>query len=191
MTTAAEIRPGMALRIEGSVYRVLDSETHQGGGKMGGVVHARLENIDTGGQTDQRFRPDERVDRLDLDKRTLTYLYYEEDSIIFMDAETYEQIPVPAPLLGPLGEFLHEEMQLHVEFFEERPVRVHLPEYVEVTVESAAPPMKQGEKSTWKAATLANGIEIQVPLFIGPGDVVRIQVATRRYHDRVRSASHH
>lgn len=186
MITAAEMRAGMALRMEGHVYRVLSAEVHQGGGKMGGVVHARLEDIDTGGKTDRRFRPDERVEELELRRRSLTFLYRDGDTLNFMDSESYEQIPVAAALLGELAAFVQENATLPVEFFEERPVRVVLPDLIEVKVKTTAPPMKQGEQSTWKEATLENGLEIQVPLFIAPGDTIRLEVAHRRYVERVR-----
>lgn len=191
MTTAAEIRAGMALRLDGTVYRVLGCEAHKGGGKMGGVVHARLQSIDSGGQTERRFRPEERVEAVDLQRRTLGYLYRDADCLIFMDPDSFDQIPVPAALLGPLADFLEENARLPVEFFEERPVRVVPPEFVDVRVASTAAPTRQGEKSTWKAATLENGIEVQVPLFIAPGDLIRVQVATRRYAERVKGSGRH
>lgn len=96
------------------------------------------------------------------------------------------RIPVPALLLGPLTVFLKEDMALPVEFFEERPVRIVLPGFADLKVTTTAAPMKGGEQSTWKPATLENGLQVQVPLFVASGDTIRIEVANRRYTERLR-----
>jgi elongation factor P len=176
----------MALRLEGAPFRVIGVEAHQGGGKMGGVVHARLENIETGNQTERRFRIDERLETLELRRRTLTYLYRDGDALVLMDPESFEQTQAPASLLGPLSVFLKENAAVPVEFFDERPVRIVLPDFADLKVVSTAAPIKGGEQGTWKPATLENGLEVQVPLFIAPGDTIRLEIATRRYAERLR-----
>ena len=99
MLASAELRPGMTIRIEGDLYRVVAANYHAGGGKMGGVTHAKLRNLKTGSFRESRFRPDETIDQVDLDKQTMQYLYTDGDLSHFMHPETFEQIAITGELL--------------------------------------------------------------------------------------------
>ncbi len=184
MAVASDIRPGQVIHSNGRTYRVLEADTHLGGGRMGALVKLRLEDIDTGGVTEKRLRPEEKVEVLELEKRNLSYLYSDGETLYFMDPSTYEQHAVPGRLLGKYVDFLKDGENLTVEFLGESPVRVITPKMVELKVAQTGPPQHAHETSVWKEAILENGMKIQVPLFIATGDTIIIDVDSGKYHDR-------
>lgn len=187
MVIASELRPGMVIHSEGQVYKVLDVEAKAGAAKMGGVVKAKLSNLHSGRTLEQHFRPQERLEDLALERHNMEFLYYGEDSVTFMNPATFEQVEIASGMIGSAEKFLRPEMELPVEFFEGKPVSVVLPQVVEARVETTAEPIHAQQDSAWKEATLENGVQIRVPLFIGPGETVRVEVKTGRYVDRVRT----
>lgn len=186
MITASELRAGMVIRLEGQTWRVVEAAAHAGTAKLGGSVHARLLRLGTGSETDRRFRLEEKLEDLDLLKRQLEYSYQTGEEFCFMDPESFEQLPLPRYLIGDGHRFLKEGMRLPVEFLDERPVRVVFPDTVDLRVVTTAQPMHASQTSTMKAARLENGMEVLVPLFIKEGEVVRINVASGKYVERVR-----
>jgi len=187
MVIASELRPGMVIRFEGQVYKVLDVESKAGAAKMGGVVKASLSNLHSGRMLDQHFRPQERLEDLELERHNMEFLYSSDDGVTFMNPVTFEQIEIAREMIGSAEPFLKPEMELPVEFFEGKPVSVVLPQIVEMKIETTAPPIHAQQDSAFKEATLDNGMEIKVPLFIAPGETVRVEVKTGRYVDRVRT----
>ena len=187
MVIASELRPGMVIRFEGQVYKVLDVESKAGAAKMGGVVKASLSNLHSGRMLDQHFRPQERLEDLELERHNMEFLYSGDDGVTFMNPVTFEQIEIAREMIGSAEPFLKPEMELPVEFFEGKPVSVVLPQIVEMKIETTAPPIHAQQDSAFKEATLDNGMEIKVPLFIAPGETVRVEVKTGRYVDRVRT----
>ena len=187
MVIASELRPGMVIRFEGQVYKVLDVESKAGAAKMGGVVKASLSNLHSGRMLDQHFRPQERLEDLELERHNMEFLYSSDDGVTFMNPVTFEQIEIACEMIGSAEPFLKPEMELPVEFFEGKPVSVVLPQIVEMKIETTAPPIHAQQDSAFKEATLDNGMEIKVPLFIAPGETVRVEVKTGRYVDRVRT----
>lgn len=187
MIPSADLRRGMAVRLRGEPYRVVSAEFHGGQGKMGGVTHARLESLRTGTHREWRFRAEEAVDTLELDKQAMQFLYADGGALVFMNPETFEQTSVPAARLGPAVRFVDEGMVLSVELLDGEPVGVSFPEIVEATVVDTTPPVHaQGFDNVWKEATLENGVAIQVPPFIAPGERVRVDVAAARYVERAK-----
>jgi elongation factor P len=178
----------MAIRYENRPYRVLVADYHPGQGKMGGVLHARLRNLETGTLWEHSFRAELKLEDLPVEKRPLTFLYADTGSCHFMDPESYEQIPVPAAVIGDTAKFLQPEMTLSVEFVDGRAVGVLFPDVIEARVGDAAPPMHNQQDSTWKPARLENGVEIMVPQFIKTGDMIRLDVQNLKYMDRARGA---
>ena len=187
MVTASQLREGMAVRIEGQIYKVLEAEFKAGAGQAGGVVKTKLRNVHTGRTWEPHLRPDERVEDLELQRRTMEFLFSDAENCTFMDPENFEQVEIPRAVAGPALKFLQEGMQLPVEFFENRPINLDFPATVEARVADTAPPVHSQQDNTWKEATLDNGVVIQVPLFIGPGETVRVEVRTGRYLERVRA----
>ena len=187
MVIASELRPGMVIRSEGQVYKVLDVESKAGAAKMGGVVKATLSNLHSARMLEQHFRPQERLEDLELERHNMEFLYSGEDGVTLMNPVTFEQVEIASEMIGAAEKFLTPEMTLPVEFFEGKPVSVVLPQIVEAKVETTAPPIHAQQDSAFKEATLENGLEIKVPLFIGPGETVRVDVRTGKYVDRVRA----
>jgi elongation factor P len=191
MVIASELKPGMVIRSEGQVYKVLDVESKAGAAKMGGVVKATLSNLHTSRLLEKHFRPQERLQELELQRYNMEFLYSGEGSSTFMNPVTFEQVEIASEMIGPTKEFLQSGMELPVDFFEGKPVNVILPQIVEARIETTAPPIHAQQDSAWKEATLENGLQIRVPLFIAPGETVRVEVKTGRYVDRVRAERKH
>lgn len=187
MTTASQLRGGMAIRFEGEIYRVLHADYHPGQGKMGGVSHARLRNLNTGTVWEHSFRAEMKLEELAVGRQTLEFLYTGPDGCHFMQPDTYEQLELPLAMIGDQVRFLGEGMRLPVEFVEGRPVSVVFPETVDVTIADTPPPLHSRPDDNWKPARLENGVEVMVPPFVKTGDAIRLQLAGMRYMDRVKA----
>ncbi len=187
MVVASQLRPGMVLKLGEDLLKVVESTFHVGQGKMPGSVHAKLRNVRKGAFKELRFRPEERLDDTPLEKQDMQFLYSDSDSATFMNPETFEQFSVPFEAIGAAEKFLKPEMKVPVEFYGGEPVSIVFPDIVEVKVETTAQPVHQQQDNTYKDATLENGLEVLLPQFIKPGEIVRIEVATGKYVDRVRT----
>lgn len=185
MVSASELRPGMALRIEAQIYRVLGVEARAGSAKMSGNVRVRLSNLRSGRLWDQHFRLLERLDNVELEKRRLEYLYCDGTHCIFQRLDDFDQVSFPAEPLGLATQLLRSGVELQGEFFEDELVNVDLPETQEARVASTASPARSQPDSGRKEATLENGMKIQIPLFVGQGEMVSVDVKTGRYVERV------
>jgi elongation factor P len=184
MVSASELHEGMVVRIEGQIYKVLEVESRAGAAKMGGVVKTKLINVKSRRLWETHFRPQERLEELELERRTLEFLYAEGDACTFMRPDTFEQIEIPGTVLGLAARFLRPGQELPVEFFAGEPLSVVLPDIAEAQVITTAPPSRSQQDSAWKEATLDNGLTIRVPLFIAPGEAVRVDVRSGRYVER-------
>jgi elongation factor P len=189
MVAASQLRAGMAIRYDGHNYKVVHAEYHLGQGKMGGATHVRLRNLETGTLWEHSFRSDLRLEDLQAEKQSLDFLYLDAEHCHFMNPETYEQIAVPLAVVGDQAQFLQPEMRLPVEFVENEPISVLFPEILEVRIADTAPAMHQQVDSTFKPALLENGVEVMVPQFIKPGDMIRLDVQNLKYIDRAKVAS--
>ena len=187
MLLASQLRAGTAIRLETGIFKVLAADYHPGQGKMGGVTHTRLRNLDTGTQWETSLRADLKLEEIPLERKSMDFLYTDESLCYFMDPETSEQAEVPLSLIGDAARFLTLDMKVNVEFLEERPVSVQTPDFLEVRIEDTAPPAHAQNDTTWKPAKLENGVEVRVPQFIKIGDVIRLELATLKYMDRVKS----
>ena len=186
MVFASQLRIGMAIRHQEHAYKIVAAEYHPGQGKMGGVTHARLQNLDTGTCWEHSFRSDLRFEEILLEKQTLEYSYTDGDQCYFMDGETFEQHQVARAMVGPRADLLESGMRVLVEFVEGKIVSVVFPEVLEVRIAETAPAAHHQQDSTFKAAKLANGIEVMVPQFIKAGDVIRLDVNELKYLERAR-----
>ncbi len=186
MIIASDLRAGMALHLEGQLFRVLSSEFKAGGGQAGGAVKTLLQNVLTGREWERRFHPDEKLDDRPVQRRSMEFLYVNGENCVFMDPNTFDQVELPRTTIGPMEPFLQPGVTLPVEFCDEHPIAVTLPAVVEATVAETAPPQHSGQDSTWKQAVLDNGVKLLVPLFVAPGELIRIDTHTGRYLERVR-----
>jgi elongation factor P len=187
MINASELRPGMVIRIDREIYKVLEAESRAGTAKLGGVVKAKLRNIDGGRMWEPHLRPDEHMEDLEVQRQMMDFLFSDGERFTFMNPESFEQIEIPQDVLGAGEQFLQPGIRLPVEVFEGRPISVVFPDVVELRVATTAPPAHSQQDSTWKEATLDNGLQIRVPLFIAPGELVRVEVKSGRYIERVRA----
>jgi elongation factor P len=187
MILASQLRHGAVLKMPDGLFRVIESTYHIGQGKMPGSVHAKVQHVQKGTFKEIRWRPEERLDEAALEKKLMTFLYSDADAATFMDPVSYDQVSIPLEAIGPAQKFLRAEMEIAVEFFEGQPISVVFPPATEVKVATTAQPVHQQQDNTYKFATLENGMEVMVPQFIRPGEIVRIEVATGKYLDRVRT----
>jgi elongation factor P len=186
MVTASQLRAGMAIRFEGNPYKVVACEYHPGQGKMGGAAHARLKNLSTGTFWEHSFRAEMKLEELPVEKQSMAFLYEDDGQCWFMDPDTFDQVSVPAAVIGDQARFLRPDMPLPVEFVEGRPVSVLFPGYIEVEIAETAPPIHQQADNTLKTARLENGVHIMVPHFIKSGDRIRLDLNTLKYVDRAK-----
>jgi len=186
MVIASELKERMFIRVEGQIYEVLSAESKAGAAKLSGVVKTKLRNVSSGRMWEPHFRPDERLENLEPQQQTLAFLFSDADACTFMNPENFEQIEVPRAILGTAEQFLQPGMQLPLQFFEGLPISAVFPDVMDARVATTAPPAHSQQDSTWKEATLDNGLHIRVPLFIAPGELVRVEVKTGRYVERAR-----
>jgi elongation factor P len=184
MLVASELKAGMVIRMEGQIYRVLEVESRSGAAKLGGVVRAKLSNVRSGRMWEPHLRPQERVEELQVERKLMEFLFRQGSTCVFMDPNTYEQIEITGELLGPAEQFLESGMQVPVEFFEGVPISAVLPDIMEARVADTAPATRSQQDSDWKQARLDNGLVIRVPLFIAPGESVRVDLRTSQYVER-------
>jgi elongation factor P len=184
MVIASELREGMVIRIDGQVYRVLEVESKAAAAKLGGLVKAQLSNVTTGRIWEARFRPQERLEELQVERQIMEFLFREGDSCTFMNPHTFEQVEVAAEILGLAAKFLQSGASVPLDFFEGMPIRAVLPDIMEARVAHTAPPSHSQQDSAWKEATLENGLAIRIPLFIAPGESVRVDLRSGRYIER-------
>jgi elongation factor P len=178
----------MTLRVDGALCRVLSADYHGGQGKMGGVMHAKLRDLQTGKERDRRFRAEEAVEEVQPDRQSLHFLYSEGAVCTFMNPRTYEQVAIDSGSLGKAAAWLTEETVVPVEFVDGEPLGVVFPEIAEGRVsETAAPYHTPGTDNVWKEATLDNGVKVMVPPFIDVGEWIRVDVESGRYVERAKA----
>jgi elongation factor P len=186
MYSTADFKKGLKIEIDGAPYTIVEF-LHVKPGKGGAFVRTKIKNLMTGKVLDQTFRSGEKLKRPDLVEREMQFLYREGDSFYMMDNETYEQLALTSEQLGDSVLYLIENLNLKVLFFNQQPVAVEIPNFVELTVAQAEPGVKGDTASGGtKPATLESGAVIQVPLFINEGDQVKVDTRTGTYIERVK-----
>ena len=181
---ATQLRKGMIVKIENKLFRIFDRQ-HVTPGNLRGFVRVKMRNIQNGSMAEEKFRSEDIVERVSLEQKEMQYLYNDNDGYHFMDTATYDQVQLQADLIGDLVGFLKPEMSVEVEFFGENPIGVELPQTVDLKVVSTMPAIKGATATNQtKPATLETGVVIQVPPFIGEGDVIRVNTETGEYQTR-------
>lgn len=172
-----EIRPGILIEHQGGLWMVVKNQAVKPG-KGGAYNQVEMKNVVTGNKLNERFRADETVEQVHLEKKDFQYLYGNGRTLTFMDAETYDQIELDADFVGEQAQFLQDGMKVVMQLHDGKPIGIALP--VQVTLEVAeCDPVMRGQTAapSYKSATLENGMRIQVPLFVEAG--TRIVVATQ------------
>jgi elongation factor P len=176
-----DLKNGMALNLPDGLMTVIEFQ-HVKPGKGGAFVRTKLKNFRTGAVLERTFRADEKVPLAMIDKREMQYLYREGESYVFMDTEDYEQLHVEAPNLGSAVRYLKEGDTAVLPVYAGEVVGVELPAAVTLVVADTEPGL-QGDRVSGarKAATLETGLVVQVPLFVGPGEAVKVDTRTGEY----------
>jgi elongation factor P len=186
MYSTGDFKKGLKIEIDGTPFIIVDF-LHVKPGKGGAFVRTKLKNLMTGKVLDQTFRSGEKVKRPDLVEREMQYLYRDGDDFYLMDNQNYEQIALTAEQLGDAVLFLTENMNVNVLFFNQQPVAVDIPNFVELEVTQTEPGVKGDTASGGsKPATLQSGAVIQVPLFINEGERVKVDTRTGTYIERAK-----
>jgi elongation factor P len=181
---ATRLKKGMLVKIENDLFRVLELQ-HVTPGNLRGFVRVKFRNIRSGTLSDQKLRSEDSLERATLDETEMQYLYQDGDSYYFMDTTSYEQIHISSEALGESVSYLKPEMTIKVEFYGTEPVGIELPQTVDLKVTDTVPGIKGATASNQiKPATLETGLVVQVPPFINPGDVVRVNTETGEYLSR-------
>jgi elongation factor P len=185
VATTNDLKNGLVLSLDNGLWTVVQFQ-HVKPGKGGAFVRTTLKNVMTGKVVDRTFNAGVKVDTATVDKRAMTYLYREGEDFVFMDADTYDQIPVPAATIGTGADYLLENAEAVVAIHEGVPLYVELPTSVELVISQTDPGL-QGDRSTGgtKPATLETGATIQVPLFVTTGEKVKVDTRDGRYLGRI------
>ncbi|MDQ4040471.1 MAG: elongation factor P [Actinomycetota bacterium] len=185
MISTNQFRNGSAIRVDGKRFTILYFQ-HVKPGKGGAFVRTRLRNLDTGAIVERTFRAGEKLESVRTESRPMTYLYRDGDILYFMDVETYEQIAIPAEVIGEAGGYIVPNGTVSVLSADGEVVSVEPPAHVDLEVAETDPGLK-GDTATGgsKPATLETGVVVQVPLFVGVGDRVRVDTRTNDYLTRV------
>jgi elongation factor P len=179
--SGVDIRPGNILEYEGGIWKVAKIQ-HTQPGKGGAYMQVEMKNLQDGRKTNVRFRSADTLERVRLDTKDFQYLYQDGDMLVFMDKDNYEQINLPADLVGEAAAFLQDGMDVTLEMWEEKPISVDLPAQVEATIVEADAVVKgQTASSSYKPALLDNGVRVMVPPHIGSGTRIVVDVYERTY----------
>jgi len=186
MISATELKNGIAFLSYGKPYQVIKYSLIKIG-RGGAVVKLTVRNLESGAIEEKSLSSNVSVDDVNTYKKRLQYLYISGDSLVFMDPKTYEQAEIPASVIGKAASFLKEGETVDVLFWDEKPLSVELSPKVELKVIECDPGVK-GNSATniYKPATLENGLNLKVPLFIKVGDKIRVDTRTGDYLERVK-----
>ena len=181
-----EIKPGMIIEHKNDLWTVLKAQ-HVKPGKGGAFNQLELKSIKKGTKLNERFRSSDSVERAILDDRKYNFLYEDDSSCHFMDQTNFEQIQIKKNLLGDKSKLLKENMEVNVQFYEEEPLSVDLPSSVELKIATTDAAIKgQTASSSYKPATLENGIKIMVPPFINADDKIVLDTRTLEYVKKIK-----
>jgi len=187
MIDATQIRKGMIIIMDGTLYRVMEMQLITPG-RWKAMVQTKLRNIQNGSQTEHRFRSEERLEQAYLEEAEMEYLYKQGDEYFFMNLGNYEQISLTAEAIGDGVKYLLPNMVITVQMFEGRPVGIDVPNAVDLKVVSTEPRLKGAtQTSMYKPATVETGAVIQVPEFIKEGDVIRVDTREDKYLERAKT----
>ena len=182
---AGEIRVGMLLEYKNDLWQVLKTQ-HVKPGKGGAFAQVEMKSLEKNTKLNERFRSSETVEKASLDEADFNYLYEDENNYIFMNPKTYDQIEIKKDIVGERGKLMTENLEVSVSFCNDSPISVELPNQVTCKIETTDVALKgQTVSSSYKPATLDNGLNIQVPPFIESGDEVIIDTRTFEYIKKI------
>ena len=182
---ASEIRVGMLIEYKNDLWQVLKTQ-HVKPGKGGAFAQVEMKSVNKNTKLNERFRSSESVEKASLDETKFNYLYDDETNYHFMNPKSYEQINIKKEIVGEKGKMLTENLEVSISFFNENPLTVELPNQITCTVATTDVALKgQTVSSSYKPATLDNGISIQVPPFIESEDKIIVDTRTIEYVKKI------
>jgi elongation factor P len=183
---ATQLRVGMLITYQNALHRVTNV-VHVTPGNWRGMVQTKLRNLRSGTQTENRFRSEDKVERVTLEQHEMEFLYRSDDHYYFMNTQSFDQIPLDAETLGDATQYLTPNVRLQVEFHESTPVAVLLPKTVDLAITETAPGMRGATATnSLKPATTETGLVVPVPSFIDVGDVIRVDTESGEYLSRAK-----
>jgi elongation factor P len=185
--TPADFRNGMVIRYNNELWSIVEFH-HISPGNWRAFFRTRLKNLKNGRVIEQRFNASEEVNEVRVEHQDWQFLYVDGDEYVFMNTETFDQQPIAREMLGDAIKFLKEQDEVEMLVDGEKIIAIELPNFLELKVESAEPGVRgDTANNVTKPATLETGATINVPLFVNPGDKIRIDTRTGKYVERVKS----
>lgn len=186
MISVGDLRVGNKVELDGEPYIVVDAQ-HVKPGKGGAFCRTRLKNLKSGNLIERTFRVGEKLKVPNLEEKEVQFLYTSEGQYCFMDLKTYEQMFLREDQLGDSKNYLKENMNLKILYFNEDPIGIDLPIFVELAIVQTEPGIK-GDTATGgsKPAVLETGAVVKVPLYLNIGDVIKVDTRTGEFIERVR-----
>ncbi len=179
-----EIKPGNVIEHNDGLW-VAVKIGHVKPGKGGAFAQVELKNLRSGSKLNERFRSADKVEKVRLEQKDQQFLYQSDDMLVFMDNETFEQIELPADLLGDRRPFLQDGMTVVIEYYESEALSMSLPEKVVCEIEETEPVVKgQTAANSYKPAVLDNGVRVMVPPFVGTGEKIVVNTESSEYVER-------
>ncbi len=186
--TTSDLRVGAIVKHEGELYVVLEVE-HRTPGNKPGFYQVKMRNLRTGRLLENKLLSGTPVEFARLERRPHQFLYRDGDAFVFMDTETYEQIPIDSSIVGESARFLAEGQTVDLVFHDDQVIMVELPPHVNLRVVQTEPAVRGNTVTTaLKPALLETGATVQVPLFVDEGDIIRVDTRTGEYIERVKEA---
>jgi elongation factor P len=183
--SAVEVKPGMIIEHKNDYWNVLKAQ-HVKPGKGGAFNQVELKSITKGTKLNERFRSSETIEKAELEEKKFNFLYLDDDNCHFMDNKTFEQISIPKTLTDEKFKLLKENLEVTISFMDEKPISLDLPNNIECLVNITDAAIKgQTAASSYKPATLDNGIKINVPPFIESGDKIILDTRTLEYVKKI------
>ena len=182
---ANEIRVGMLLEYKDDLWQVLKTQ-HVKPGKGGAFAQVEMKSVNKNTKLNERFRSSETVEKALVEETNFNYLYEDENNYFFMDPKSFEQIEIKKSIIGDKGKLLSENLEVSVSFYNESPVSIELPNQVKCQIDKTDVALKgQTVSSSYKPATLNNGLNIQVPPFIEAGDEIIVDTRNLEYIKKI------
>ena len=182
---ASEIRVGMLLEYKNDLWQVLKTQ-HVKPGKGGAFAQVEMKSVNKNTKLNERFRSSETVEKASLDETNFNYLYEDDQNYFFMNPKTFDQIEIKKNIIGEKGKLLTENLEVSVSFYNDSAISVELPNQVKCKIKDTDVALKgQTVSSSYKPATLDNGLNIQVPPFIESGDEIIIDTRNLEYIKKI------
>ncbi len=182
---ASEIRVGMFLEYKNDLWEVLKTQ-HVKPGKGGAFAQIEMKSLNKNTKLNERFRSSETIEKASVEEKKFNYSYEDEGNYYFIEPKSFEQIDIKKNFIGEKGKMLSENLEVTVSFYNEKPISVDLPNQVKCKIETTDVALKgQTVSSSYKPATLDNGLSIQVPPFIDSGDEVIIDTRNLEYVKKI------